>query len=194
MANSKGTKPAPASSTRKKATIKRAPVVGNGQLEKFFSDSLKDIYWAEKALFKALPKMQDAATTEELQYAIEAHVIQTEEHITRLEHVFELLGQKAQTKKCAAMEGLIKEGESVLEDTEEGSMTRDVGIIMATQKMEHYEIATYGGLVSLAQTIGHSDIANILAETLEEEKATDVSLTEIAENDVNWEAEQEGKE
>lgn len=164
---------------------------GNTQLEKFFTDSLKDIYWAEKHLTKALPKMQKAATTEELQTAIGEHITQTEGHVTRLEHVFEMLGQKAQAKKCDAMEGLLKEGESVVEETEEGSMTRDVGIIISAQKVEHYEIATYGSLVQLATTMGHDDIAQVLQETLDEEKQTDEGLTAIAENDINWEAEME---
>ena len=174
---------------------KRAEKNGNGkdntQLEKFFTDSLKDIYWAEKHLTKALPKMQKAATTEELKSAIEEHLTQTEEHVTRLEQVFELMGKKAQAKKCDAMEGLIKEGDSIVEETEDGSMTRDAGIIMAAQKVEHYEIATYGGLVQLAKTMGMDEAAGILEQTLEEEKQTDQGLTEIAENNINWEAEQE---
>jgi ferritin-like metal-binding protein YciE len=165
---------------------------GNSQLDKYFTDSLKDIYWAEKALTKALPKMQKAATTEELKNAIEEHLAQTEEHITRLEQVFEIMGKKAQAKKCDAMEGIIKEGTSIVEETEDGSMTRDVGIIMAAQKVEHYEIATYGALVQLAKTMGMDDAADILHQTLEEEKQTDAGLTEIAENNINWEAELEG--
>ena len=181
---------------KKKAAAKKSSAAGKGntQLEKFFHDSLKDIYWAEKALTKALPKMQKAATTTELQTAIETHLGQTVEQVERLEKVFELFGEKAQAKKCEAMEGLIKEGESIIEETEDGSMTRDVGIIMAAQKVEHYEIATYGGLVSLAQIMGNEDIAKLLSVTLEEEKDTDLSLTEIAENNINWEAEQEGEE
>ena len=165
---------------------------GNTQLEKYFTDALKDIYWAEKALTKALPKMQKAATTEELQSAIEDHLEQTKGHITRLEEVFEILGKKAQAKKCDAMEGLLKEGDSIVEETEDGSLTRDVGIIMAAQKVEHYEIATYGGLVAVAQTMGLEDIAGILNQTLEEEKQTDASLSAIAEDNINWEAELEG--
>lgn len=164
---------------------------GNSQLHEFFVDSLKDIYWAEKHLTKALPKMRDAATTGQLKSAIEEHIAQTEGQVTRLEQVFELLGEKAQAKKCDAMEGLTKEAESILEETEEGTMTRDVGIIVAAQKVEHYEIATYGSLVQLAMTMGQADIAEILNETLEEEKQTDANLTSIAENNINWEAEQE---
>jgi ferritin-like metal-binding protein YciE len=179
---------------KKKTAQKSGSAQGNTQLEKFFTDSLKDIYWAEKALTKALPKMQKAASTSELQMAIEEHLGQTMEQVSRLEQVFEILGEKAQAKKCEAMEGLIKEGESIIEETEDGSMTRDVGIIMAAQKVEHYEIATYGGLVSLAQTLGNDEVAEILSATLEEEKQTDENLTEIAENKINWEAEQEDEE
>ncbi|MGN6417010.1 MAG: YciE/YciF ferroxidase family protein [Pseudobacter sp.] len=164
---------------------------GNSQLEKFFLDSVKDIYWAEKALTKALPKMQKAATTEQLQSAIGTHIVETQEQVSRLEQVFQALGKKPQAKKCDAMDGLIKEGESIVEETEDGSMTRDVAIIMASQKIEHYEIATYGGLVQLARTMGNEEIAGILETTLEEEKETDEILTTIAESDINWEAEQE---
>jgi ferritin-like metal-binding protein YciE len=164
---------------------------GRSQLEKFFTDSLKDIYWAEKNLTKALPKMKKAATTEELKSAIEEHLTQTEEHVSRLEEVFEIFGKKPQAKKCDAMEGLIKEGESIVEETEDGSMTRDAAIIMAAQKVEHYEIATYGSLVQLAKTLGKDDAANILAQTLVEEKETDEGLTAIAENHINCAAEEE---
>ena len=164
---------------------------GNSQLEKLFIDALKDIYWAEKALTKALPKMQKAATTEELKSAIEEHLAQTQQQVSRAEEVFELFGKKAQAKKCDAMEGLIKEGESILEETEAGSMTRDAGIIMAAQKVEHYEIASYGTLVQLAKTLGNNEAAAVLQMTLNEEKETDEGLTAIAEGGINWEAEME---
>jgi len=180
------------SMVKKPSAQKSGAGKGNTQLEKHFVDSLKDIYWAEKALTKALPKMQKAATTEELKSAIEDHLAQTENQVVRLQQAFELMEQKAQAKKCDAMEGLIKEGESIIEETEEGSMTRDVGIIMAAQKVEHYEIATYGALVSIAKTLGRDDVAKLLAATLEEEKQTDQDLTEIAESKINWEAEKEG--
>jgi ferritin-like metal-binding protein YciE len=166
----------------------------NTQLEKFFVDALKDIYWAEKHLTKALPKMQKAATSEELQQAIEEHLNQTKEHVNRLEQVFEQLGEKAQAKKCDGMEGLTKEGESVIEETEDGTATRDVGIIVSAQKVEHYEISAYGSLVTLAKTMGQDEIAEILTQTLEEEKETDQLLTQIAENSINWEAEEEDEE
>ncbi len=182
------TKKAPAKKTNSGAAQ------SNTQLEKFFLDQVKDLYWAEKHLTKALPKMQKAATTEELKSAIEEHIAQTEEHVERLEQVFEMLGKKPQAKKCDGMEGLVKEGESAIEETEDGSMTRDAAIIMAAQKVEHYEISSYGTMVQLAKTMGNEEIAGILETTLEEEKETDVLLTTLAENDINWEAEQEDEE
>jgi len=168
--------------------------VSNSQLQEFFVDTLKDIYWAEKHLTKALPKMQKSATTPQLQEAIETHLDQTMEHVTRLEQVFEIIGEKPMAKKCDAMEGLTKEAESIVEETEDGSMTRDAAIILAAQKVEHYEIATYGGLVEYARILGFDDAVDILQSTLDEEKETDQLLTGIAENDINWQAEQEGGE
>src|SRR4030095_36698 len=164
---------------------------GHSQLEKLFTDSLKDIYWAEKHLTKTLPKMKKKATTDELKSAIEEHLAQTEEHVSRLEQVFEMCGKKAQAKKCDAMEGLTKEGDSIVEETEANTMTRDAGIIMAAQKVEHYEIATYGTLVQLAKTLGMNNAADLLHKTLEEEKQADEKLTEIAEWSVNQAAEKE---
>lgn len=161
------------------------------QLEEYFINELRDVYGAEKQLTKALPKMQKAATTEELKEALEEHLAITQEQITRLEEVFELMDQKPQSKKCEAMEGITKEGESVIEDTESGSMTRDAAIIMAAQKVEHYEIAAYGGLVTLARTMGKNDVADLLAQTLAEEKEADQLLTEIAESSINQEADEE---
>jgi len=167
---------------------------GHSQLEKLFIDSLKDIYWAEKHLTKVLPKMKKKATSDELKKAIEEHLAQTEEHVTRLEQVFNLCGKKPQAKKCEAMEGLTKEGDSIVEETEDGSETRDAGIIMAAQKVEHYEIATYGTLVVFAKTLGMHEAADILVETLKEEKDTDEKLTGIAEGNINLSAEQETEE
>jgi ferritin-like metal-binding protein YciE len=165
----------------------------NSMLEEFFHEELKDIYWAEKHLVKTLPKMQKAATSEELKKAIGDHLEVTKEHVSRLENVFEKLGHKVQSKKCDAMEGITKEGESIIEETEEGSATRDVGLIMAAQKVEHYEIATYGGLTQLAKTLGNEEIAEILGNTLSEEKEADETLTGIAENNVNYESSQEAE-
>jgi ferritin-like metal-binding protein YciE len=178
--------------TTSKGTAKKngsqSPVDSQSALLELFIDEIKDIYWAEKHLLKALPKMQKAATTTELQEAIETHIEQTEVQVERLEQVFELLEKKAQGKKCEAMEGLVQEGQSVIEDTDEGTATRDVGIILSAQKIEHYEIASYGGLSTLARTLGRDDIAEILEETLAEEKETDQLLTEIAENNINFAA------
>jgi ferritin-like metal-binding protein YciE len=187
----KQTKP----SNGKSSKTENGSVNENSQLDKLFTDSLKDIYWAEKHLTKTLPKMKKKATTDDLKSAIEEHLAQTEEHVSRLERVFEICGKKAQAKKCDAMEGLTKEADSIIEETEANTMTRDAGIIMAAQKVEHYEIATYGSLVQLAKTLGMNDAAEILHQTLEEEKQADEKLTEIAEWNVNQAAAQEaGKE
>ncbi len=163
----------------------------DSRLRKFFIDEVKDIYWAEKHILKALPKMKKAAACEELQNAFQTHLEQTEGQIERLDKVFELLNEKAQGKKCEAMEGILKEGESIIDETEDGTATRDVGLILAAQKVEHYEISTYGGLAQLARTLGEDEIAELLEETLEEEKETDEILTGIAEDDVNYEAVEE---
>ena len=167
---------------------------GHSQLEKLFTDTLKDIYWAEKHLTKTLPKMMKKSTTDELKSAIEEHLAQTEEHVSRLERVFEICGKKVQSKKCDAMEGLTKEGDSVMQETEPNTMTRDAGIIMSAQKVEHYEIATYGSLVQLAKTLGMDEAADILHQTLDEEKQADEKLTAIAEWNVNQAAAQEAGE
>lgn len=164
----------------------------NSLLQKFLLDSLKDIYWAEKHLTKALPKLSKKATSEELRNAFNEHTTQTEEHVARLEQVFDMLGKKAQAKKCEAMDGLSKEADSIVEETEDGTATRDVGLIMAAQKVEHYEIATYGGLVQLTKILGLTEASYLLSQTLEEEKETDKNLTSIAENDINMQAEEEG--
>jgi ferritin-like metal-binding protein YciE len=161
------------------------------QLGQFFLDSIRDLYWAEKHLTTALPKMQMAATTVQLKSTIEDHLVQTEEHVTRLERIFDIMGEDPKAKKCEAMEGLVKEGELIVEETEDGSLNRDVGIISAAQKVEHYEIASYGILAQLADTLGYSEIAEILRMTLEEEKQADANLTDIAENNINYEAEKE---
>ncbi len=133
-------------------------------------------------MVKSLPKMINAASSTELQNALNDHLEVTEEHVLRLEEIFELLNKKAQAKKCDAMEGLTKEGEGVIEGTDSGTAARDQGIIMAAQKVEHYEIATYGGLAQLAKTLGYNDVSRLLELTLAEEKEADQLLTTIAEN------------
>lgn len=163
----------------------------DSMLEEFFHDEVKDIYWAEKHLVKTLPKMHKAASSSELKNAFAGHLEVTKEHVTRLEEVFELLGKKPQAKKCEAMEGITKEGESIIEDTEVGTATRDVGLILAAQKVEHYEIATYGGLSQLAKTLGYDEVAAIMQTTLAEEKKCDESLSALAENTVNVSAAEE---
>lgn len=159
-------------------------------LRELFVDSLKDIYWAEKALTKALPKMSKNATTEALVTAIEEHTEVTLQQVERLEKVFGLLGEKAVAKKCEAMDGLIKEGQDIMESTEAGPV-RDAGIIAASQKIEHYEIATYGTLFAFAKTLGEDEVADLLEETLAEEKEADVTLTEAAYSSINFEAAEE---
>ena len=166
----------------------------DSKLQEFFIDELKDILWAEQKLVKTLPKLAKAATSEELQSAFENHLEETKVQVQRLEQVFKLLGEKATAKKCDAMEGITEEGSSVIEDTDEGTSTRDVALILAGQKAEHYEIATYGGLVQIARTLGHDDVAELLEETLEEEKNADQLLTQIAESGINTQASEEDEE
>ncbi len=162
----------------------------SSQLMKLFEEELKDIYWAEKALTKAIPKMIKNATSAELIEALENHLMETEEQVKRVEQVFELTGKKAVAKKCEAMEGLIKEAEEIMEECEEGAMC-DAGIISAGQKVEHYEIASYGTLRQFAETLGLADAAALLEETLNEEKVADEKLTEVALSAINVEASEE---
>mgnify|MGYP003605592231 CR=1 FL=1 len=157
------------------------------QLRALFVDGLKDIYWAEKALTKAIPKMAKNATSVKLTEGLTAHLLETEKQISRLEKVFQLVGEKAVAKKCDAMDGLIEEGKSILEETEVGAV-RDAGIIAASQKIEHYEIATYGTLAAWAKTLGEKEAAALLVESLVEEKNADQTLTDAAYNDINFDA------
>jgi ferritin-like metal-binding protein YciE len=163
-------------------------LVQDSKLHEFFIDELRDIYWAEKHIAKTLPKMKKAATSSQLQAAFESHLKATVTHVTRLEQAFAALGEKARGKKCEAIVGITSEGESIIADTDKGTATRDVGLILAAQKVEHYEIATYGGLAQLARTLGQDKVASILEKTLQEEKDTDALLTKIAEATVNYDA------
>ena len=181
-----------AKSKSKGETVKAKSSAAEG-LRELFVDSLRDIYWAEKALTKALPKMAKNATSENLITAINDHLLVTQEQVSRLEQVFEIVGEKATAKKCEAMEGLIKEGESIMEDTQEGPV-RDAGIVAASQKIEHYEIATYGTLAAFAQTLGEEEAFALLQQTLAEEKEADMLLTEAAYNNINFEASAEDEE
>lgn len=160
-------------------------------LRELFVDELKDIYWAEKHLTKALPKMKKAATSQELANAFDQHLAITEGQIERLEQVFEILEMPARAKKCDAMEGLVSEAQSLIEELPKGTAVIDAGLIIAGQKVEHYEIAAYGSLVQLAKTMGENEIADLLQETLDEEKQADQMLTEIAVSGINMSAEKE---
>lgn len=173
-------------STTRSRTVKPKANAADG-LRELLMEQLKDIFWAEKALTKALPKMAKNATSENLKAALEDHLEVTKGHVARLEEVFDLLGKKATAKKCDAMEGLIKEGEGILEETEPGAV-RDAGIIAASQKIEHYEIASYGTLCAFAKTLGEDEAAKLLEATLNEEKEADVTLTEAAYNTINFDA------
>ena len=162
-------------------------------LRDLFEDELKDIYWAEKALTKAIPKMIKNATSQELIDALEQHLEVTKGHVERCEQVFEIIGKPARAKKCEAMEGLTKEAEEIMSSTAEG-VVRDAGIISAAQKVEHYEIASYGTLCAFAKTLGEDEAAGILEQTLNEEKEADETLTSVAESSINVEAANEDEE
>ena len=159
-------------------------------LTDLFEDMLKDIYWAEKALTKALPKMVKKATSDDLINALESHLEETKGHVARCEQIFELMGKTAKAKKCEAMDGLIKEAQEIMESTEEG-VVRDAGIIAAGQKVEHYEIASYGTMRAFAKILGKDKVATLLEKTLNEEKKADEKLTEVAESSINVEAAEE---
>ncbi len=163
-------------------------VMPGSMLHEFFMDALKDIYWAEKALVKGLQKMAKNTTSEDLRTAFEDHREVTQVQIERLEQVFEMMGKKAQAKKCPAMQGLLEESVETIEETEDDTYTRDCALIVSAQKAEHYEIAAYGSLVTLARAMGHTEAADLLQETLDEEKETDQLLTQIAEGHINEEA------
>ena len=175
-----------AENAKKNGTTKPKSNAASG-LTELFEDSLKDIYWAEKALTKALPTMAKNATSADLIEALNSHLTETEEHVIRLEKVFELIGKKASAKKCDAMEGIIKESDDMINKTDIG-VVRDAGIIASEQKVKHYEIATYGTLHAYAKTLGENKAANLLAMTLDEEKKADAALTGIAMASINMNA------
>lgn len=160
----------------------------NSKLMEFFVNELKDLLWAEQELNDTLPDMAEAATSQELKNAFTNHRAETQTHISRLEQIFGILGLAPETTKCDAMAGIVEEGDGIISDTDEGTAQRDVGLIFAGQKAEHYEIASYGGMISLAKTLGYYEIAELLVLTIDEEKSADALLTEIAENHVNYDA------
>jgi ferritin-like metal-binding protein YciE len=168
-----------------------SPNLTDSKLKEFFIEQLQDIYWAEKKLVKRIPKLEKAASSLRLKDALNHHLEQTRVHVDRLERVFGIVGEVADTRKCPAMQGIAEEAEEIIEETDEGTAQRDVGIIFAAQKAEHYEIATYGGLAQLAKTLGYTDVKSILGETLQEEIEADEILTQIAESGINYQAGQE---
>jgi ferritin-like metal-binding protein YciE len=175
-----------ATKTNKKSAVaaSRTPEAESA-LKELFVDEIKDIYWAEKHLASALPKIIKGATSEDLKTTISNHLEETKNHVSRLESVFASIGEKAVAKKCLAMEGLLNEATELLSDTDKGTEVRDVAIISAAQKVEHYEIASYGTLRTLAGTLGYSEAQDLFEQTLEEEKNADSLLTQVAESYVN---------
>ena len=156
-------------------------------LETLYLEELRDIYNAENQLLKALPKMAKAASAQELKQAFEDHLEQTKEHVTRLDEIFEKLDKKSSGKTCHAMKGLIEEGSEMM--THDGEdVVLDAGLIAAAQKVEHYEMASYGTVRTWAEMLGEDDAADLLQQTLDEEGETDKRLTELAEELVNVEA------
>jgi len=159
-------------------------------LEDLFVDGLKDIYYAEKKITKALPKMSSGAESEEVAAAFDKHLVETEAQVVRLEQVFELLGLPAEGKECPAIDGILKEGEEILEEYE-GAPGLDAGLVAAAQAVEHYEIGRYGTLITWAEQLGMTDVAEILESTLAEEEATDEALSALGEGGVNERAMEE---
>ncbi|MDF2432222.1 MAG: hypothetical protein JWP44_1853 [Mucilaginibacter sp.] len=158
----------------------------NLKLKEFFVNQLRDIYWAEKKLFKTLPKLEEAATTPELKDAFDQHKHQTQTHMERLEQVFGMVNERIDSTKCAAIADIVDEGEEIIDETKKGTAQRDTGLIFAGQKAEHYKIATYGGMVNLAKNLGYNNAADVLRKTLAEDKAADALLMQIAERNVNY--------
>lgn len=175
-------------------TANRKPSLDNSKLNNFFIDSLQDIYYAEKHMVEAMETLEEKATTESLKAAFAEHRAVTVGQINRLERVFDMIAEQPQTKTCHAIKGIIKEAETIVKETDKDTITRDAALIMAAQKAEHYEIATYGTLVHLARALGQRKAAGLLLETLMEEKAADLTLSDIAESFVNEMASEEAED
>lgn len=156
-------------------------------LDDLFVHFLRDIYYAEKQILKALPKMARKADADELREAFESHLSETEEHVATLEKVFDTLGLKARGVTCEAINGILEEGKEIMSDAEDAD-TRDAGMIAAAQAVEHYEITRYGTLIAWANQLGKKDVAQLLSQTLEQEKAADAKLSKLAESSLNREA------
>jgi ferritin-like metal-binding protein YciE len=163
----------------------------DSKLFHLFRTQLQDIYWAEQKLVRTLPKLQESASSGDLKQAFSSHLLETRGHVGRLENIFQILGEETKSTKCRAISGIIDEGEDLIKATADGTAERDAALIFAGQKAEHYEMATYGGLKQLAITLGFADIADILNQTLSEEKKADALLTKIAQTGINEQARQE---
>jgi ferritin-like metal-binding protein YciE len=172
--------------------IRKESIMKLDTLEQLYISELRDLYSAENQLLKSLPKMAEGASSNELKDAFEKHLKQTRGHVERLEKIFQELDENPKGKTCHAMKGLIEEGSEILEEDGEDSVL-DAGIIVAAQKVEHYEIATYGTLRSLAGVLGHDEAIELLQATLSEEKNADQTLTQVAESSVNRAAKNEKK-
>jgi ferritin-like metal-binding protein YciE len=158
----------------------------NLELKEFFVEQLRDIYWAEKKLFKTFPKLQEAATTPELKDAFGQHRHLAQTHVERLEQVFGMVNERIDSTKCPAIADIVDEGENVIDETNKGTSKRDTGLIFAGHKAEHYKIATYSAMVNLAKNIGYNNAADVLKKTLAEDREADALLTQIAEKNVNY--------
>ena len=180
-----------ASRTASKAGANRQGKSDETKLKELFVEELKDLYYAEKLLLKTMPKLAKAATSEELRMAYQQHITETEGQVERLNQVFEQLGMSPKAKKCEAMEGLAKEAQHAISDTDKGSATRDAALIISSQKAEHYEIASYGSLMAIAKIMGENVVAQLLSQNLQEEKNTDEKLSQLAETTINVKAEAE---
>ena len=175
-------------STPQKSTSQQPASDRKEPLHQYFLNALKEMYWSEQEITEGLKKLQSAATHSKLVQAFKKHETETREHVVRLEKIFEITGEIPEVRKCPAMESILKESDEITALLPNASATLDAILIIAAQKVEHYEIASYGGLVALAETLNLSEAAHILQSTLEEEKETDLLLTELAENRINDEA------
>ncbi|MEZ0610356.1 ferritin-like domain-containing protein [Fibrella sp. WM1] len=162
-------------------------------LKGLFVNELRGIYYAEQALVDNLPNMADAATTDQVRAAFQQHLEETRNQVTRIERIFDSIGVEADSKTCNAIDGLADDGDEAISSTETGSLTRDAALIIAGQKVEHHEIAAYGSLHALAQLLGYTEAAQLIEQSLQEEKATDKKLTQLAESFVNERAKSEGR-
>lgn len=158
-------------------------------LEELFEETIRDIYYAEKKILKALPKMAKKASSQKLAQAFDAHIAETEAQVERLEEIFELIGKAPRGKTCPAIDGIIEEAQEIMKEAEDDTV-RDAGMLAAAQAVEHYEITRYGTLKSWAGKLGMDEAVRLLDATLKEEKATDLKLTDLAESEINVEAEE----